>query len=155
MIRGMSTTCFTSRGSGASRYAAQGTAMRQRHQSVFWLFLLLPLTVLGACGPSAADVARRKAMVVDSERYAGVQGAIEQTIRETKPHCLESVVELKTLLTQDTSLSWEHGGLTEPSGSFANAVRDASARHDSTKSCAPIVDSVARAERARTAGNHP
>ena len=128
--------------------------MRQAHPS-FWPSVLLPLTVCGACGPSAADIAHHKAMALDSERYAVVQGAIEQTIREAKQHCRESLPELKALLTQDSSLSWQHGGLTEPDGSFASAVRDASIRHDSTRSCAPIVDSVARAERARTGGNHP
>jgi hypothetical protein len=121
--------------------------MHQYHIAVPLRSLVLSLALLAACGPSEQELQQQKDAAADSaeaRRWAVIRGFVERDIQTAEQHCRESVDELRALLTKDSSLTWQKAGHTEPFGDVARAMRNATLHHDSTKSCAPLADSVTR-----------
>jgi len=130
--------------------------MHHNHLAVPLRWIALSLVLLASCGPSEEELQRRKEAADDSarvRRWAIVLNLVERDMRTAKQHCRESMDEFRTLLTKDSSLTVQINGKMEPLGQFILGVRAATEHHDSTKSCATLVDSVASATRkARVSG---
>ena len=98
-----------------------------------------------ACGPSAeerqaAEAARREAM-----RNQILWGMENRVMRDAGARCSESPDHFAALLLRHPEFVAPLEGKPFVNLSFVSSVGRAAARHDSTKSCAALVDSVARA----------
>ena len=117
------------------------------------ILLLLSLASSNACGPSAEERERAAA----SERHARAvrmwQEVFDVRMRNITSRCSETPAQLSRLLTRDSALTVQMNGKTQPKFTFLSTVARATVHHDSTKSCAGPIDSVAallRLENARS-----
>jgi hypothetical protein len=117
------------------------------------ILLLLSLASGNACGASAEERERAAA----TERHARAvrlwQEVFDRRTRNITSRCSETPDQLSRLFTRDSTLTVQMNGKTQPIFPFLSAVARATVHHDSTKSCARSIDSVAallRLENARS-----
>ena len=107
------------------------------------ILLLLSLASSNACGPSAEERERAAA----SERHARTvrmwQDVFDKRIHNITSRCSDTPEQLSRLFTRDSTLTVQMNGKTQPIFPFLSAVARATVHHDSTKSCAGPIDSVA------------
>jgi hypothetical protein len=130
-----------------------GRAMKAHmsHPATSGLSITLCLVLLASCGPSREEHRRAVEDTLQTIRFTLLHTMNERDIQSAKKQCHESTDQLRALLIRDSSLTVQFKGQREPVLPFAGELQLATARHDSTMSCAGLVDSVARAMHAERA----
>jgi hypothetical protein len=129
------------------------------HRLSLHLLLVGPVTlqllVLTACGPSAEDREQAEPDRRHVRALVYLQQMMDRNLQQAGQHCRERTAGLRTLLTQYPDFIVQINGKTEPDLEFATRLARASAQHDSSASCARLVDSVAKALRAARPNRGP
>ena len=132
--------------------------MQRRNHYLFWLSALtLQMLFLGCTSEAErreAELERRDAQREQQHQQALVvmQQEFDKWVQQAGQHCPEGAAGLRKLFAEYPSLMVQINGKTEPVGQFASDVARAAATHDATKSCARLVDSVAKAMLAHARG---
>ena len=117
------------------------------HLLIVWP-VTLQLLVLAGCGPSAEDQQQAEQDRRHAMALAYLQQMMDRNLQQAGQHCRERTAGLRTVLAHYPDFIVQINGKTEPDLEFATRLARASAEHDSSVSCARLVDSVAKALRA-------